>query len=104
MKDKILRRLFLGFIQVHILYHAQQEPVYGTFMINELKNHGYDISAGTLYPIINNLAEAGLLEKTDRVIEGKVRKYYTITPAGEEVLIEAKEKAEELVREIRGTD
>lgn len=70
-------------------------------MINELKNHGYDISAGTLYPIINNLAEEGLLKKTDRVIEGKVRKYYTITPAGTEVLSEAKEKAEELVREIR---
>lgn len=101
MKEKILRRLFLGFIQVHILYHAQQEPVYGTFMINELKNHGYDISAGTLYPIMNNLAEAGLLEKSDRIIEGKVRKYYTITPAGEKVLTEAKEKAEELVREIR---
>ena len=101
MKEKILRRLFLGFTQVHILYHAQQEPVYGAFMINELKNHGYNISAGTLYPIINNLAEAGLLEKSDRVIEGKVRKYYTITPAGTKVLTEAKEKAEELVREIR---
>ncbi len=101
MKEKILRRLFLGFIQVHILYHAQQEPVYGTFMIKELKNHGYDISAGTLYPIINNLADAGLLEKNDRVIEGKVRKYYTITSAGIKVLTEAKEKAEELVREIR---
>jgi len=101
MKGKILRRLFLGFIQVHILYHAQKEPVYGTFMIDELKNHGYDISAGTLYPIINNLAEAGLLKKTDRVIKGKVRKYYTITPAGTNVLAEAKEKAEELLREIR---
>ncbi len=101
MKEKILRRLFLGFIQVHILYHAQQEPVYGTFMINELKNHGYDISAGTLYPIIKNLADAGLLKKTDRVIAGKVRKYYTITPAGTKVLNEAKEKAGELVREIR---
>lgn len=104
MKEKILRRLFLGFIQIHILYHAQQEPVYETFMISELKNHGYDISAGTLYPIINNHAEAGLLGKNERVIEGKVRKYYTITPAGEEVLIEAKEKAEELVREIQRTD
>ncbi len=101
LKEQILRKLFLGFIQTHILYHAQKEPIYGVFMIDELKSHGYDISAGTLYPILNNMAEGGLLVKTNRLVGGKIRKYYSITDAGTEVLLEATAKAKELVREIK---
>ena len=26
----LLRDLFLGFVKLHILYHAGQQPVYGT--------------------------------------------------------------------------
>jgi PadR family transcriptional regulator, regulatory protein PadR len=101
LKEQILRKLFLGFIQIHILYHAQENPFYGVFMIEELKSHGYDISAGTLYPILNNMAAGGLLAKTNRLVGGKIRKYYSITDAGTEVLLEATAKAKELVREIR---
>lgn len=101
MKERILRKLFLGFMQVHILYHAQKEPIYGVCMIEELKEHGYDISAGTLYPLLHSLSTGGLLAKEEQVIGGKIRKYYTITPAGEDVLKEASKKAEELVRELK---
>lgn len=100
MKERILRKLFLGFMQVHILYHARKEPIYGTCMIDELQAHGYVISAGTLYPLLHNLTAAGLLAMKEKVIGGKVRKYYTITPAGEIVLNEASQKAGELVREL----
>ncbi len=99
--SSILRKLFLGFMQVHILYHAQQEPIYGVYMMEELKSHGYDISAGTLYPLLHRMASAGLLAKEDRLVEGKIRKYYLITPQGEIVLEEARAKAEELVDELR---
>ena len=101
MKERILRKLFQGFIQVHILYHAQQEPIYGVYMMEELKRHGYDISAGTLYPLLHNLTSSGLLSMEKKVIGGKVRKYYSITPEGEEVLKEVSEKAQELVRELK---
>ncbi len=101
MKKRILRKLFLGFIQIHILYHAQKEPFYGSLMIGELKRHGYEISAGTIYPILNNLADSGLLQKTNRLVDGKIRKYYSITAAGAQVLQEAIEKAEELAKELR---
>jgi len=100
MKERILRKLFLGFMQVHILYHARKEPVYGVFMMEELRRHGYDISAGTLYPLLHNLTASGLLTVEKKNIGGKIRKYYTITRAGEEVLKEASEKAEELVNEL----
>jgi DNA-binding PadR family transcriptional regulator len=100
MQDRILRKLFLGFIQVHILHHAQEEPFYGSWMLGELVGHGYRFSPGTLYPLLHSLEGHGLLRKEDRVVEGRVRKYYSITPLGAIALEQAKEKARELVREI----
>ena len=101
MKERVLRKLFLGFMQVHILYHAREEPIYGVYMMEELRRHGYEVSAGTLYPLLHNLATSGLLSVEKKVIQGKIRKYYTITPAGEEVLEEASDKAQELVKELQ---
>ncbi len=101
MEHRILRKLFLGFIQVHILYHAGKEPVYGVYMIEELKRHGYKVSAGTIYPILHSMVEDGLLSVEKKVVNGKLRKYSTITPEGKRVLEEARKKAEELVRELR---
>ncbi len=100
MQDPVLRKLFLGFIQIHLLHHAQKEPLFGSFMIEELKSHGYEISPGTLYPILHNLVKAELLTVENCTCEGRVRKYYSITKKGEDVLAEAKKKAHELVREL----
>ncbi len=100
MQDPILRKLFLGFIQIHILHHAKKEPIFGSFMIEELKSHGYDISPGTLYPIFHNLEKGGLLAVESLNVGGKVRKYYSITPKGEQILHEAREKAKELTNEL----
>lgn len=96
----ILRDLFLGFVRVHILYHASQEPAYGTWLIEELAEHGYKLSPGTLYPILHGLEEENLLTSYEEVIGGKVRKYYSITPAGRKVLKTAQKKVGELSREI----
>jgi DNA-binding PadR family transcriptional regulator len=43
----------------------------------------------------------GLLEKEDRNVEGKIRKYYSTTPLGSSILKEAREKAYELFKEIK---
>ena len=101
MQEQIMRKLFLGFIHIHILHHAKKEPFYGSWMIEELKEHGYEISAGTLYPILHNLEKNQVLKVQDRNVQGKIRKYYSITPLGEEVLKEAREKAYELFKEIK---
>lgn len=100
MEDTIIRKLFLGFIQIHILHHAKKEPFFGSWMIEELNEHGYSMSPGTLYPILHNLETAGLLAKENRNYEGKIRKYYSITNKGNEVLAEAKQRALELIKEI----
>ena len=101
LAEQILRKFFLGFIQIHILHHAKKEPIYGTWMITELEEHGYDMSPGTLYPILHSMENKGLLTKEDRNVDGKIRKYYSITPLGEDILEQAKAKANELFKEIK---
>lgn len=101
MQEQIIRKLFLGFIHIHILHHAKKEPFYGSWMIEELKEHDYEISAGTLYPILHNLQKNGALKVEDKNVDGKIRKYYSITQLGENLLNEAKEKAYELFKEIK---
>ena len=96
----MLRDFFLGFIKVHILHHAAQEPVYGLALIHELRRHGYELGPGTLYPVLHSMEKAGYLSREDRVVSGKVRKYYTITDHGREALHEARAKIAELVHEV----
>src|SRR5690554_1645092 len=101
MQEKILRKFFLGFIQIHILHHAKKEPFYGAWMIDELLEHGYNMSPGTLYPLLHSMETSDLLEMEERLTDGKIRKYYKITPLGNYILEEALNKAYELFKEIR---
>lgn len=96
----MLRELFLGFIRVHILYHASLSPVYGLELMEELERHGYPVSPGTMYPILKKLEESGLIVSEKVNVEGKIRKYYKITEDGSNVLSEAREKVRELAREV----
>jgi DNA-binding PadR family transcriptional regulator len=96
----VLRDIALAFMRVHVMYHAVQEPFYGTAMMEELRRHGYEISAGTFYPMLHRLEEKGLLEVEERVVEGKVRKYYAATEEGRAALDEIRPKIQELVAEV----
>jgi len=96
----MLRSLFLGFIRFHILYHATQRPVYGLWLMEELARHGYSVSPGTLYPILHQMERAGYLVSERRVEGGRVRKYYTATPAGRALLEEARIRIAELASEV----
>lgn len=99
-EDGLIRTLLLGFIKVHILHHAEKEDIYGSEFQEELARHGYEISFGTLYPIFHRLEKDGYIISEKRNINGKIRKYYTITRKGKSVLKEARIKAVELVKEI----
>jgi PadR family transcriptional regulator, regulatory protein PadR len=96
----MLRDFFLGFVKIHILHHAAQEPVFGLALIRELSRHGYQLSPGTLYPVLHGLERAGYLQCEARVVQGKMRKYYRTTPHGAQALEEARTKIHELVTEV----
>lgn len=100
-EHKIFRKLFLGFISIHILHHAAKEPFYGAWMMEELKRHGYSMSPGTLYPLLHGLEKDGLISSVEMNIEGKMRKYYSATESGKTALLATRGKVYELFREIK---
>ena len=94
------REFFLGFIKIHLLYHASKEPIFGVEIAEELARHGYSISPGTLYPVLHRLEEEGYMESNPKVVNGRVRKYYQATARGKLVLEKSKKKIRELVTEV----
>lgn len=94
------RKFFLGFIKIHILYHAAKGPIFGMEIAQELARHGYGISPGTLYPALHRLEKEDFLKSQLKVVAGKRRKYYRTTPQGRKVLEQARSKIRELVNEV----
>lgn len=94
------RNFFVGFVRIHILHHAEKGPVYGLWLIDELSRHGYRLSPGTVYPILAGMVKNGFLRSFKKVEDGRVRKYYRITPKGRKALVEARSKIKELVEEV----
>lgn len=94
------RKFFLGFIKIHILYHAREGKICGVEIAKELGRHGYSISPGTLYPTLHSLERDGYLKSEREVVSGRARKYYRITRSGLELLEKSKEKIRELVEEV----
>lgn len=100
LKEQITRKIFNGLIYVHILHHGNIEAFYGSWMIEELKEHGYNVSPGTLYPILKSMVEEELLEKEDINVNGRIRKYYKTTKKGNTLLYELKNNLKELFNDI----
>jgi DNA-binding PadR family transcriptional regulator len=104
VSELLTKMLFGGFVRLHVLYHAIREPVFGVEMMEELARHGYDVGAGTLYPMLHQLEEAGYLTSSSEVVDGKTRKYYRATPEGARALEDARAKIRELVKEVLHDD
>ena len=68
--------------------------------MEEPARHGYKLTPGTLYPILHELEEKGFIKTYTKIVEGKKRKYYEITPEGSSVIEEVKPKIKELVNEV----
>jgi len=95
---------FSAFIRLHILYHASEEPIFGLGILRELRRHGYELSPGTLYPLLHRMEEKGFLESTKELVNGRFRRVYRITEAGRETLLEARGKVRELFGELFSED
>jgi DNA-binding PadR family transcriptional regulator len=86
----------VDFLELHILHHCGERPVYGLWMIEELRSHGYQIGPSQLYPRFHRLEGQGYLKRDNCVISGKVRKYYELTADGRRYLEEQNRRLIEL--------
>jgi DNA-binding PadR family transcriptional regulator len=105
MKTTLLRpverEILLSFWKVHILHHAGEGPVVGQWVIRELRHHGYEVSPGTLYPLLARMERRGWLRcKVDPGAGPRARKEYALTSRGRRVLTHLRSKIEELYREV----
>ena len=99
-KEPDHREFVSGFIRLHILHHAAQEPLVGFWMIEELRGHGYEMSPGTIYPLLHSLQKKGYLSVEVKREGRRAWREYSATKEGKRVLNAAKRKLRELFHEL----
>lgn len=70
-----------GLLDVCVLAAIKNHDSYGYQIVKDMKPY-VDISESTLYPILRRLEAAELLTVRNAEHNGRLRKYYRITPLG----------------------
>ncbi|MBI4266729.1 MAG: helix-turn-helix transcriptional regulator [Acidobacteria bacterium] len=97
------REIHLAFWKVHILHHAGEHPVYGQWLLEELRRHGFQVSPGTLYPLLARMARQRWLRAVRRASANaspKARREYALTPLGKTALVRLRRQVDDLHREV----
>lgn len=84
MQSKELLKGTLKTIVLKLL--SEQERMYGYEMVQrvkELTRGQLQLTEGALYPMLHKMEAEGLLAAEKEKIGRRVRKYYTLTPAGQ---------------------
>ncbi|RPI20026.1 MAG: PadR family transcriptional regulator [Acidobacteriales bacterium] len=101
LPDTVTREILLSFWKVHILHHAEERVIYGQWIANELRRHGYNISPGTLYPLLKRMELNGWLKCSQSPRAGAhARKEYRLTKEGARILTLIRAQVEQLYREV----
>ena len=85
-----------GLLEVCVLAAIKNEDSYGYQIIKDIKPF-VEISESTLYPILRRLEEAQMLTVKSAEHNGRLRKYYHITPKGFERIESFKDEWSEIM-------
>ena len=85
-----------GLLDACVLASIKGAPSYGYQIIKDMKPY-VEISESTLYPILRRLEAARLLTVRSAEHNGRLRKYYHITPQGLKRLAELRQDWSELL-------
>ena len=86
-----------GLLDVCVLAATAKQDSYGYQIIRDVSPY-VEISESTLYPILRRLECSGLLSAYSMEHNGRLRKYYRITPAGRQRLNEFAVEWRELMK------
>lgn len=76
-----------GMLEYCILLLLKRAPAYASDIIRQLQEAELLVVEGTLYPLLTRLKKDGLLSyEWQESTQGPPRKYYALTPDGEEFL------------------
>ncbi len=89
-----------GLLDICVLAAIKNEDSYGYNIIKKIKPY-VEISESTLYPILRRLESAQMLTVKSVEHNGRLRKYYSITPLGTERIEEFKNEWQEIMSVYR---
>jgi PadR family transcriptional regulator, regulatory protein PadR len=92
----IVRELKRGSLELIVLHLLAPGEAYGYEIVSKLTaqtNGALEVTDGTLYPVLYRLERAGYVEiRWETPDRGVPRKYYRLTPAGQEELARLREE------------
>jgi len=94
------REIRLGIWKIHILHHAASREVWGKWLLDELAEHGHELSPGTLYPALVRMERNGWLERPSDAPHARARQTFRITPEGRRLLGGLRREVTELYEEV----
>jgi PadR family transcriptional regulator PadR len=93
-----------GVLEFCILGIISQGEVYPSDIISKLKDAKLIVVEGTLYPLLTRLKNQGLLAYNwKESLSGPPRKYYSLTPIGEEFFNQLNQTWNELAQAVNMT-
>ncbi len=94
------REIRVSLWKIHILHHAASRPVWGLWLLEELREHGHELSPGTLYPALAKLERLGWLVRAGDERHARDRRTFRITPSGRRLLKRLRHDITELYEEV----
>jgi PadR family transcriptional regulator len=98
--NQIYQAFWQGMVRLVVLHKASLGPIYGGRLSKILREQGYNISPGSLYPLLHLLEKAGYLASRLKIYRGRVRKYYEITLPGRDCLEKIRREMRPVVKEV----
>jgi PadR family transcriptional regulator PadR len=86
-----------GILDACVLAVLEKGESYGYQLVKDISQF-IEITESTLYPILKRLEQTALLEVFTQEHNGRLRKYYRITPMGRAKITELMKEWEEIVK------
>ncbi len=100
LPKQISQSFWQGMVKLIVLHQASLGPIYGGRLSKYFQSLGYEISPGSLYPLLHSLERAALLHCRIKIFKGRARKYYELTPEGQDCLAALRQEMRGIVREV----
>ena len=90
-----------GLLEYCILSIISRSEAYASDILETLKNAELLVVEGTLYPLLTRMKNEGLLSyRWQESTGGPPRKYYTLTPVGEQLLAQLNEEWQSICQAV----
>lgn len=100
--ERLRRKITTENLWLYILTLLKEKPRYAYEIREEIKQRfGFETGKITSYVVLYRLKNSGYVTKKSREVEGRTRKYYTLTPKGKNLLQEGIKFLEKTLQKVK---